>query len=186
MHIETRNLPQSIQEALKSVGYARKDIRVEARETISMACPASDGCRAFVILLDIDTGRKETKWGSWGGANIFNRDNAVDLDTETRPMPVGACVIQGSEGGNRPVYATVYLHPSRIALELGDGSNPELSKEEQAVIDAMGYTSAYRKPILDKYPKAVDSLVAKGLIKRNKAGACSITTEGKNARKSKY
>jgi len=48
----------------------------------------------------------------------------------------------------------------------------------------LGFTSAYRKELFADNkvtPDEVDALVAKKLVAKNKAGALSLTTAGKNA-----
>lgn len=176
-------LPASVQRALKSTGYGRRDIGIDARESVAMAIGGGDGYRGFVVLVDLATGRAETHTGSWGGSNMFNRTNAVDLDNTDRAIHVGMAVIKGHQGGGRPVCATVYLHPANVAKLLP--AKPTLSERHQSILATFGYISSYRKERqaeLKVTTEELDELASLDLITRNRAGACQLTTAGKNAR----
>jgi len=184
-YVSTTELPESIQQALKSVGYGRKDIGIEPDETVSMQTGAAGaGRRAFVVLVDIATGRSERYMGSWGGANMFNPGNAVDLDSEERAIHVGLAVIKGAEGGDRPVYATIHLHPDNVVKLLP--AKPTLTERELLVLGTFNYKGgSYRKAEQARLNVTEDelaNLVRKGLISRNRAGSCQLTTAGRNAR----
>ena len=180
MHVPVKELPPVVQAALKSVGYHRRDISVEARERISLANGGSDGCRAFGCLVDLSTGQFEVKYGSWGGPNMFCPRNQIDLDDRLQDLPVGAVYIDGSEGGGRPTYASLKAHPKNLAKLLP--ARVEVSLDEQKVINALRYKGEYRKTQLAKTKaEALESCVSKGLVKRSKAGALSLTTEGQNS-----
>src|SRR5258708_7518672 len=126
MYVSLKDLPDTIVSALSSVGYHSKDINVEAQETVSMFDSGGAGRRGFVVLVDIATGRCERHLGSWGGSNMFNPRNAVDLDTQERAIIPGMAVIKGSEGER--TYATLYLHPDNLVKMLP--AKPEVSDRE--------------------------------------------------------
>lgn len=185
MHISIQSLPFPIQTALRKVGYARKDISVESRESVVLSDNGSDGCRAFTMFVDLASGVSKLEWGSWGGPNIFSAP-AVDRDNRSYPVPSNVAIIRGSEGGNRPVYATIVVSPSNMLLALPSGN--EVTEREKTILGQFrGLTSAGRKDEWARYPKSkpteqeIDALVTRKLLARNKAGAISITTDGKNA-----
>lgn len=183
MYVRTKDLPSSITCALSAVGYRRADINIEASETTSMRVSSGAGRRGFVVLVDIATGRTEQHTGSWGGANMFNPKNAVDLDGTERPIIPGMAVISGSEG--EKVFATIYLHPENIAKLLP--AKPEVTEREAQILYCMGYKSGYRRTELERMgttPAELDSLVARGFLTRNNKAAMSLTTTGRNARRS--
>lgn len=186
-HVSVAELPESLRSALKSTGYGGKDIAIEARETASVIDAGSDGRRGFVVLVDLATGRAETHMGSWGGANMFNTANAVDRDSTERAILPGMAVIKGSEGGTSgQVFAHICLHPSNIAKFLPVQS--DLNARELKILGTFNLISSYRKveqAEMKVTTTELDGLVGKGLITRNKAGACALTTAGKNA-KPKY
>lgn len=114
---------------------------------------------------------------------MFNPRNAVDLDTQDRAIPPGMGVVKGSEGER--TFATVYLHPSNVAKYLP--APPACSERERTILGYMGYKSGYRRECLARMqppcePVEIDSLVERGFVSRNRAGATSLTTEGRNAR----
>lgn len=188
-YIPTSKLPAVVQNALENVGYHRKDIGVNARESVSIACSGGDGYRGFAVIINLGTGERQFLYGSWGGANPWNPTNRVDLDTQEHTIPVNGCVILGSEGGSRPVYASVYVRPDAIVAMLPPAV--DATEDEKRVLYAYrGLKSGpYRKEFLDKIPnvtKIVDDLVARGLLKRAKNGATQITTEGRNVPTANY
>lgn len=187
MYVQTSELPETLQSALLSCGYHRKDIEVEARETASVRVGGGSGYRGFVVLVDIATGRQETHTGSWGGANMFNPKNAVDLDGTERPIVPGLAVIKGSQGGGRPVYATIALHPDNVAKYLP--APPAVTEREGKILGYIPYKSDYRKKELERMgatAEEVEALVSRGFIARNRGGAMSLTTAGRNARGKVY
>lgn len=207
MMVLVSTLTPSIREALKSVQYGARDVSVEPAETVCPAGSAGQGQRSFLILVDPNTGRAETKLGSWGGANMFNPRNQVDLDTASYPMPPNGIVIQGNMGHPR-TFARVYVHPSTLAQYLPAETGPELSPAEKKTLNAYcSLTSAGRKDEFAEWNYAAErkaegryvseyqhcqtakvtqelteALIGKGLLARNKASAVSVTLAGKNAR----
>lgn len=181
VHIETKNLPPILQRELAKVEFHGKDICVEAKETAILSDCGCEGRRAFVVLLNMTTGESRYVQGSWGGANIFNPQNPVDLDDRTHIIPPNGAVIKGSQGYGG-VRATIFVHPSSLAPLLPAG--PTVTDREKQILGLMGYKSFYKKERMDEMkvtPEELTSLASKGLIKINKAGASSITTAGKNA-----
>src|SRR5262245_1061305 len=177
MYVQVAELPESLTRALAAVDYRKADINVEARERTSMLEPGGLGMREFVVLVDLATRRSETHMGSWGGANMFNPNNAVDLDTTDRAIIPGMAVIKGHEGGG--TRATIYLHPENITKLLPAKS--DVSEREGRILGYLAYKANYRRECLDQMgckPEEIDSLVSRGFIARNKAGAISLTTAG--------
>lgn len=186
MYIETNKLPCSIKGALKSTGYRRSNIRVSQAETYSLSGVVDNGRRAFVIAVNLETGETKYTYGSWGGANMYNPDNAVDMDSSNKPLPTGFAIIKGTEGNS--IYASVIVHPSNIAKMIPaklDATKAEIAA--LGIIDSI--VSAYRKDVFSRKKLGVYStdnpliqtLAERGLIKINKAGSIRITTAGKNA-----
>jgi hypothetical protein len=186
MYAQVRELPNAIQTLLASLGYGSKDILVETGTEVSPLGPGGDGLREFCAILDLSTGERKVEWGSWGGANMFNPRNRVDLDGNLYPIPPNSCVVKGHTGGGRPVYATLTVRPDMVlpCLPSKVGLNPRL----QWILDTLKrYNSGGRKyefhrwehvPPSDGEFKELETL---GLIKITKSGAISVTTAGKNA-----
>lgn len=208
--VAVKELPPSLRAALKSVGFRRSDITVTPVETIQMSGAYGKGYRAFIVLVNLATGKHDVKYGSWGGANMFTQ-SAVDTDRKEYPIPPNGAAIKGQEGGGRPTMASIYVNPQAIAAMLP--ATEKLTDEEKRFLDMWeGLTSAGRKyeferMMQDAYfsvkpgfsPEGrkealraeqekkreieamIDSLVKRGLLARNKAGATKITTKGRNA-----
>lgn len=182
MHTKIENLPMSVRNALSNLGYARADIGVSAHETFSLRCASGQGQRAFVCIVNIETGERVVKIGSWGGANMFNPQNAVDLDDEERPILPNMVVIRGSQGER--VHASIEVAAATLAPMLPAASGID---ERDARILAC-YRSLksgnYRTEALARLKCTEEDLVrlaALGLLKRARNGATQITTDGKNA-----
>jgi len=183
-HVAVKALPPSLRSALESVGYGRADIGVSPAERYTMANGGDAGCRAFTMCVDLATGRREIAWGSWGGANMFNPSNHVDLDTTPRAIPEGCAIISGQEGGGRPVWASIRVNPSSLAPLLPAVAS--VSDKERAILRTVrGYKGGdYRRTELARIGATdadMRALADRGLLKINRAGAVSITTEGRNA-----
>lgn len=187
-HVKTRELPQTLQSALESVGYGRADIAVSAAETYSPCAGSGDGLRSFVIAVNLATGAMERRDGSWGGSNMFTR-NAVDSDTKSYPLPEGFAAINGHIGGGKPVYATITVNPANLAKMLPSGNETTLDEREVKALQVVkGYKAGYRREYFEKEKLGrydatnplISGLAAKGMLKITGAGI-SITTEGRNA-----
>ena len=169
IHIETKELPQTLQDALNAAGYRRKDIALRACESACLTDAGSEGRRGFVVFVNLVTGQSKATRGSWGGANIFNPRNAVDLDTNEVPIPEGVAVIQGSEGYG-PTFASVLLNPANVAALLP--ARAEVTDHERAILGIYrGIKGGYRQGELERINATlseVDSLVDRGLLKRNR------------------
>ena len=76
--------------------------------------------------------------------------------------------------------ASLRVHPNNLAKLLPP--KEEVPLGVQKVINALRYIGEYRMAQLAKCkPVWSDQAVTLGLVKKNKAGALSLTTEGKNA-----
>ncbi len=187
MHVSTKELPEVIRRALREVNYSRNDIGVEGATKVSPSDAGGQGRRGFVLLLDLDTGATKLHQGSWGGANMFNQSNVVDLDQKSYPLPPSGAVIKGSEGGHGGVIATLYLNPENLA-KLLPAKPLELTAKQRGILYAFGAIKAgeYRKEELRRCEAKeadVEELVKLKLLKRDGRGV-TITTEGKNTRNS--
>jgi hypothetical protein len=187
MYAQITDLPRPVQSALESVGYHRKDIRVEASPTVILGNTAyGDGYQAFTTLVNLDTGETQTVKGSWGGPNMFNPNNAVDNDQQSYTLPPYGVVIKGQRGGGKPVYATLHI-PASMVDRMLPAPGPELTKEEKDALYCHDSIKGgqYRKDELRRRnvsEATISAMIERGYLKRNRAGATSITTEGKNAR----
>jgi hypothetical protein len=103
--VETKALPAALRSALAAVGYGKSDVRVSAADTVSLQDFGSAGCRSFVCLVNLETGERDIRFGSWGGPGIGSAGNAVDLDSRQHRIPLNGAVISGAEGGGQPTYA---------------------------------------------------------------------------------
>jgi len=197
MHISTKDLPTSVRSALNSVGYHRNDIRLEQSEKISACCGGGqDGQRDFVVIVNLSTGEFKTSLGSWGGSNMFNPTNQVDNDTREFDLADGFVVIKGSSGGHG-CFATLFASPSTVSPIL-PAKSFDLTPDQKEVLRIYrtirsgcrdeyltgrykgGYGSYCGDLTDDRVKSALANLSAMGLVKINKSGACSVTTEGKN------
>ncbi|KPK27036.1 MAG: hypothetical protein AMK69_11035 [Nitrospira bacterium SG8_3] len=181
MHVRTKELPDCLQRALDSVSYHRKDVSVEGKTETQINVFSGEGAKAFAIILNLGTGERKTIWGSWGGANMFNPHNQVDLDGSSHKIPINGAVILGSIGHS--TWATIVVHPENIQKLLP--APEETTELEKGILSIyQGIISSYRKQELARIGatvEMVDTLVGRKLLKRNKAGSVQITTEGKNA-----
>jgi len=197
MNIETKLLPQCVQATLKACGFNKRDISVIPSESVCVRDGSGDGIRAFCITINMATGETRRVDGSWGGSNMFVT-RQVDADDTKHQIPINGAVFLGREGGGLPVRGSLYVHPASMPPALP--AVPELTDSDKAILKQwVSLTSAGRKNEWERYdldmkygngtsysarrptPAELDSLVSRGLLSRNKAGAISITIAGKNA-----
>lgn len=179
-----KSLPDAIQAALKTVSYAKADVQIVTSITVTLASSGDAGRRGFATLVNLTTGNAETVRGSWGGQNMFNRTNPVDNDHNSYPLPDNGAAIVGSTGYGG-TYAVVHI-PASMRAGILPAAPTQLTTEELDGLYAHKSLKSgpYRKEYLARKrvtAQALDALVTRGLLKRNAAGATSITTEGKNA-----
>lgn len=185
LYVSTKEIPQSLQNALQQIGYYRKDIRVEATEEVETTYYGGDGMRGIAVAVDLTSGRVSSiARGSWGGPNPFEV-NPLDVSGAKTRIPENGAVITGVEGGGKPTYAVIHVHPDSLSKWLPSGDSDVTEKESWALEIFASLKSCARKDKLDRYKitsQEIDSLVERGYLKRNKSGATSITTAGKNKR----
>lgn len=185
LHIAVREMPPVLQRALKQVGYGRKDVIVEPSTEVNISGLSGAGRRAFAIAVDLASGRiSDVAHGSWGGPNPYET-NPLDVRDAKTKVPVNGAVIRGIQGGDRPVYAVVHIHPGSLAKLLPSGGGDVTEKESHALEIVASRKSSYRKEEFRRLKitqQDLDSLVSRGYLKKNKSGAISITTKGKNSR----
>jgi hypothetical protein len=186
MYVQVHSLPNTVQGLLRTLGYGRKDIRVETATEICPMGAGGAGIREFCGILNMGTGEHKVEYGSWGGANPFNPQNRVDLDRSYYVIPPNFCVIQGHSGGGRPVYCTLTIRPDAVLPCLP--GKVALTARLQWILDTLKrYNSVGRKDEFNRYdhvPPSADeyqALESLDLIKISKSGAISVTTAGKNA-----
>jgi hypothetical protein len=187
MYVALANLPDVVRATLSSFGYHRPDIDVRASETYSPRVGGGKGRRGFCACIDVGAGIVESKVGSWGGSNMFNQGNQIDMDPSTYPIPENCVVVSGTTGGGHGTFARMLVHPSMLPALL-PGPDADLTENDKVFLYIMRtLKSAYRKESAARsgvtWPDAerLDFLQSKGLVKVNKAGSIRITTDGKNA-----
>jgi hypothetical protein len=192
MYVETKTLSPRIRAALDAVGYGSRDIQVVAAQSFTPYSEATrKGARGFTTVINLDTGEREHRQGSWGGSNMFVRTMVDDTRSDEQyPMPERAIVIKGQTGYPR-TFATIYCHPNTTGHLLPSGSEETLTDEEQQGLYCFAAIKggAYRRDEL-RYRKvsqaAIDGLIERGYLKQSRNGATQITTKGKNARTVRY
>lgn len=184
MHVIIKELPESLQSVLRTVGYRKKDISVVVKEKESLHVSGGAGLKGFAIVVDLATGEKKRFDGSWGGANMFSPTNAVDLNDEKYTLPHNCAVVKGHIGSY--TYATLTVAPSNAApwLSSGDGL---VTEKERAILYAYGSLKSgpYRRDELARIKATeseIESLVSRGLLKKDGRGI-QISTLGKNSYK---
>jgi len=178
--VQVKELPEVLQKALKSVGYGRRDINVSARAEVDLNPYAGEGQKGFAVVVNLATGVYKASEGSWGGANMFVA-RSIDTAQASYPLPPDGAAIVGTSGYHG-TSASISVHPSALAPLLP--GNADVTERERRILAMLGFTSAYRKELFADNkvtPDEVDALVAKKLVAKNKAGALSLTTAGKNA-----
>lgn len=182
-----KSLPDSLRDTLKALDYGRGDIEIRTAESVTMSDSGWAGRRAFAALVNLVTGQRQTIRGSWGGQNMFDRSNPVDNDSNAYPIPPNGAIITGSHGPTSTGGTIAVIHlPASMRANVLPAPSEALTQAERDALYCHHVIvgGAYRRDELRRRNvpvETVDSLVTRGLLKRNKVGATSITTDGKNA-----
>ena len=184
MYVNTKDLPQVVRNELKKAGYFKASIKIQTAETVSPQYLANDGSRGYFCL--IVNGIAKVTHGSWGGPNMFVNP-AVDACEKELEIPDGAIVIKGSVGNQ--CFLTIYAN-GNTAVPMLPAPTEKLSPNEETVLrchtqlkGGVHRREKYARSGLDPavVSQAIKSLAEKGLLKVNRAGSSSVTTEGRNA-----
>lgn len=189
-YVDVKDLPDVLQDALKSVGYHRDNVMVDVKEKICPRPPSSKGRRGFCTVVRLDeSGEYKTAWGSFGGSNMFVQ--SIDDVHETVEIPADTAFVMGTGSGGKgyPAYAHITISPANINPKLL-APNADVTEKESKILAVFTLKSGYRKEALSRLGATedeVDSLVSRGFLKqRAKNGATRLTTEGRNAASSTY
>lgn len=176
MYVEVKQLPECIRKALQEVNYNRKDICVNVQETMDLRPSSGDGTRGFTCVINLETCAFKTAWGSWGGANPFNRT----IDDFDAPVPIyeNMVYLQGHSG--ETTYGSLYMSPLNVAGLIEASTVNE--REARILCIYKSLKPAYRRSYLQNMEATdaeVNSLIERGFLSKNKVGI-QITTLGKN------
>lgn len=186
MFINVNDLPKIVQTELKNKSFFRKDIHVEPATQFTPQGAGGRGVRCYTTVIDLSSNKVLiNKMGSWGGANIFNQSNSVDLNSNLYPLPINHVVIKGQCGYNN--YASILVHPDTILKYIEAPIIPLTDLEIKALYIIRSIKAGYRKEEfirhgIGEYNKnnpLIISLKDKGFIMVNGRGI-QVTTEGKN------
>lgn len=193
VHVLVKELPEILQRALKEVRYNKRDIDIQSADKVSPSegSASFDGNRGYVVVVDLSSNRYKINYGAWGGANVFDQ-RQVDLDDRPQVIPPNGAVIVGEYGG-RGSFAHIKVNPGNLQGILPRPAE-EIDEREAKALDAiLGLKSGYRAdefrrrglgPYSAENP-LIQSLAAKKLIKIDARGGIQVTTEGKNALRSR-
>jgi hypothetical protein len=186
MYIPVKDLPDCVKNQIKSLGHKRSDINCHRVESVSPQYIANDGSRGVFSLVNILTGEKQTTYGSWGGPNMFVNP-VVDACESDLVIPNNWVALKGSSGNLN--LLTLYANEVTLTPLLPEETEP-LPVKEHIVLWAhrslkggkyrMDYYREH-KMTASQIELTIASLVGKGLLKVNKNGASTITTNGRNA-----
>jgi hypothetical protein len=185
VYISVKELPQSLLSNLRSIGYRKADIELVVEERFDAPMAYGAGHQAQVLVVNLATGQSTGTRGSWGGSNPFEK-RAIDVPDVSSPLPPGfAALTSGMRGHWR-----LHLNPANAVRWLEGAA--EVTPREQWILGVFaGFKPRGRRDEFERYrydygdagPPGDDemkSLIARGYIKQNRAGATSLTTLGKN------
>jgi hypothetical protein len=168
-----------VESALRGYAYHRADVQLSAATHIDPSTSPFGGNRAVFAIIDLASGHLEAWVGSYGGPQLF-APTALDTARGEVPVPVGCVVLRGETGG-RGAFFHLYAHPETLTALLPAPTADVTPEERKTLAVFRGIKSSHRAQYLRGLTHLVDGLVARGYLKRNKAGATQITTQGKNA-----
>lgn len=207
-HIPVSELPEVLRRALEACEYRARDVPVEVSETWYPGSAYGDGCRGVTCVVNLATGQLRREFGSWGGANPWER-KTVDVARGPFPAVPGCVVIRGSSAWKRKSpYLTLQVHPADVAALLPAGDTDPLSLEERIALCIIrtirggARAEEWRRgvartdvglrasdePYYLRGPGSygagnpvIESLAKRGYLKVNSRGSIQVTTKGRNA-----
>ena len=187
MFVQVSQLPVTLQKALKSANFTGKDIEVKTAESVNISQGGYQGKQAFASIVNLSTGQFVTTKGSWGGPNMFNPGNIVDNHDKREALEPNVCAITGYIGW----IAEIHMHPFNINTLIAAPTVELTQNEKQVLYGYCRYSAQGKKHMFErlnwsdaKKTEVLKALESKGMVKLNKAGAASVTTEGKNVAQS--
>lgn len=185
--VAVKNLPPTIRQALGSIGYYSADIQVAATEEITPTPHAyGDGYQGVGVILNLATGYYKVLHTSWGGPNPFQKTVGDATTEQAVKLTENMAIVHAQKGGSRGTChgATIYVSPATLTPMLPPKA--QTTEMDQRILYCLACLKSFaRKEEMQRAGVTeahVVSLIERGLAKRNKAGALSITLEGKNAR----
>jgi hypothetical protein len=170
-------------------GKRSADIRVlEFRGPQTVNSYWSGGSRAEYVLVNLIT--RET-WSVPTSHPYFDRADNGDRcgNLELRELPPDTCLISGGIFCGKPGSIAIHVRPENMTAML-PAPGPELSAQQKSALDVIcTIRGGARRDEFDRRSLGaygadnphVSALLAAGLAKKNKAGAVSVTTDGRNA-----
>ena len=110
--VRISSLPANVRKAIDSVGFKGRFAFLYRKDKFSLYNPGGDGERGFAIVVHPDGGA-DVSIGAWGGGSLGGTQSPVDTDQTNRPIPEGAWVVKGTQGGLVPI-AFVYASAETI------------------------------------------------------------------------
>lgn len=185
-HMDLKDLPIGVQNHIvNTLGLRPRNVAVHVGTEAYPSNAYGDGHRAHFAIVH-NAGEKPAKMvrSSWGGPNPFQTTalDAMAGSNRAYPIPPGHAVVLGSSQRH---VGEVHFHPDDIAKLLPTNDATDVSDTHLAALHAHAHLKSgiYRKEALRHsgvQQEHMDDLVSRGLLSRNKAGAHTITTKGKN------
>ena len=186
-YINTSELPQAAKDILAEVGVKRSTIAVRVAEFSEMPSASYDFTRAFIGIINMDSGKYEIRHGSFGGSNPYVKTFVDDSPSDKKiPLLPNMMIVEGNEGGTNHGWASIVVHPSNVNAGLLSAPQVELTDDEKTFFRAQGYIGDYKQNILASIGRqgmiaVIESLTAQGLIKKAGKGY-TLTAKGKTVR----
>lgn len=153
----------------------------------------SDGSREYYALVDMSTGES---WQVPTSHPFFDRIPSGERcgTLEVRELPPGTCLVEGGYFMGKPKSFRLMV-PAENLTKLLPAPTAAVSDKAMSALDAIvtvrggGFRrDEFCRRALGTYSAAnpyVAELLAAGLVSANKAGAVSVTTEGRNVHAAK-
>jgi hypothetical protein len=104
MKVSVKKLKPAIKQALRALGFTKREVSVDISETYTVSYPGDDGYRGVFQLV----GKENTpvRFGAFGGGSCGVSQSAVDTDMTDRPLPLETVCLKGQQGQHTYIYIT--------------------------------------------------------------------------------
>ncbi len=126
------DLPKMLRETLKSHGYRIETIRLESGLTDDLYTVSGSGRVAVVVVANLESGEKETYYGSVGGPSMFDHSKSPADFGEERAMIPNVAHVHMTQG--KKTFGYIVLHPDTFAQLRPEIPDIKLSAGEQLTL----------------------------------------------------
>lgn len=105
MKVQVKSLKPAIKQALKGLGFTKREVEVSVSSSYTAYWPGDDGYRGVFQL--VGKHGSTARFGAFGGGSCGSIQSSVDTDQTTRELPEETVCLLGQQGQYTYISITV-------------------------------------------------------------------------------